>query len=381
MAFYPPQASCQELVLTANVQLDYPYSANTGNVIVTDMIDVSSTNPNLNIFLPDSTLTGPGFSVTFNNVGTNSFNVVLNDRVTVLTAIVQGAVLTVYLYSNSNANGNWRVIPFGSGVNAISSLNLTSTDSSVIVTNGSITPPGGTINVGLPAGLLSLITTLTASIPGIVSVSKTNNQLVWKVLSLNGGSNITITNPDGSTGNPVVNLNNNISVAQMTAGNVIINNDLITNTDANGVLNITSNGSTSSLNLNSVLVDVGGNMSNINNLTINGKFQSPNVAKAWCRFSNTSGTISTISVFNVSQITYNSGNHQYTIAFISPMGNTNYSVFISCAANNSTSPLQTRIGYDVIRQLDSVVIILTDSSGEILQDAPEGVSVMIFSLT
>ncbi len=378
MAFYPPQASCQELTLITNVQLDYPYSANTNNVIVTDMIDVSATIANLNIFLPNSTLTGLGFSVTFNNVGTNSFNVVLNDKVTVLTTIAQGDVITIYLYSNHNANGDWRIIPFGSGVNAISTLNLASSDNSVIVTNGEITPPGGNINVSLPT-IISKTQTLSSTGSGIVTMNP-NNSSPWGVTTLNNGSNITIINADASTGSPTISLNNAVSIAQISAGNITIGNNLITNTDANSGLNITSNGTNSFLNLNSVLINPNGNVSGINNLTVDGTFKSDNTAKSWCRFTNTSGVIAVVSNYNVSGVTYNSTTKQYIINFSIPMANTNYCVFINCANNNSTPPLQIRIGYDVLKQLESVSIVLTDASGEILQDIPEGVSVIIFSL-
>lgn len=379
MAFYPSQGTCQEINLTANIQLDYPYSANTNNVTVTDVIDVSATALNLNIFLPDATLTSNGFSITFNNVGSNTFNIVLNDRVTTLTTIAQGAVVAIYLYDNSTINGSWRIIPFGGGTNAISALTLTSSDNSIIVTNGVITPPGGTIGVELPT-IISSIQSLTNYVPGIVVVNP-NNPLSWGVVALNSGSNITINNPDGSTGDPVIDLNDTITLTQITAGNIVINNDLITNTDSGGVLSITSNGTNSVLNLNSVLVDTQGDISGVNNLTIDGTFKSPNTAKAWCRFSNTSGSLATLASYGISGITYNSTNYQYTINFTAPMGNVNYGVFITCANNNSTPPLQTRLGYDVIRQTTSVTIVLTDSSGEILPDIPEGVSVMIFSLS
>lgn len=378
MAFYPSQGTCQEINLTANIQLDYPYSANTNNVTVTDVIDVSATALNLNIFLPDATLTSNGFSITFNNVGSNTFNIVLNDRLTTLTTIAQGAVVAIYLYDNSTINGSWRIIPFGGGTNAISALTLTSSDNSIIVTNGVITPPGGTIGVELPT-IISSIQSLTNYVPGIVVVNL-NNPLSWGVVALNSGSNITINNPDGSTGDPVIDLNDTITLTQITAGNIVINNDLITNTDSGGVLSITSNGTNSVLNLNSVLVDTQGDISGVNNLTIDGIFKSPNTAKAWCRFSNTSGSLATLASYGISGITYNSTNYQYTINFTTPMGNVNYGVFITCANNNSTPPLQTRLGYDVIRQTTSVTIVLTDSSGEILPDIPEGVSVMIFSL-
>ena len=378
MAFYPSQGTCQEIHLTANIQLDYPYSANINNVTVTDVIDVSATAPNLNIFLPDATLTSNGFSITFNNVGSNVFNIVLNDGITTLTTIAQGAVLAIYLYDNSTINGSWRIIPFGGGTNAISTLNLTSSDNSITVTNGLITPPGGAIDVELPT-IISSIQSLANYVPGIVVVNP-NNLLSWGVVALNNGSNITINNSDGSTGDPVIDLNDTITLTQITVGNVVINNNLITTTDSGGVLSITSNGTNSTLNLNSVLIDTQGDVSGINNLTVDGIFKSPNTAKAWCRFSNTSGSLATLASYGISGITYNSVNYQYTINFTTPMGNVNYGVFITCANNNSTPPLQTRLGYDVIRQTTSVTIVLTDSSGEILPDIPEGVSVMIFSL-
>ena len=154
---------------------------------------------------------------------------------------------------------------------------------------------------------------------------------------------------------------------------------MISNVDENGVLNITSNGSASVINLNSAIIDVLGNLT-VNNLVVEGSFSSPNMAKAWCRFTNTSGLINLTSGFNVSGVTYNNTNNQYTISFTNQMGNENYVVLITCSNNNSTPPLQTRIGYDVVRQLESVVIVLSDASGEILQDIPEGVSIMIFSL-
>ena len=377
MAFYPPSGTCQELTMTTNVQLDYPYSSNVNNVTVTDMIDVSATIVNLSVFLPNSTLTNPGFSITFNNVGLNAFNVVLNDTITTLLTINAGQVITIYLYGNTNPNGLWRIIPFGGGVNAISNLDVTSDDNSIVVLNGQITPPGGVVDISLPA-IVSTIQALGNYIPGLVVINQAN-ELPWGVVSLNNGTNIVIANPNGEMGDPVIDLNENINIAQAIIGNIIITNDLISNIDENSVLSITSNGSASVINLNSVIIDISGSLT-VNNLSVEGSFSSPNVAKAWCRFTNTSGLINLTSGFNVSNVTYDNTNNQYTIIFTNQMGNENYVVFITCSNNNSTPPLQTRIGYDVVRQQGSVVIVLTDASGEILQDIPEGVSVIIFSL-
>lgn len=376
MAFFPSIDSCVKITLTTNIQLDYPYSANTANVTVADMMEVSASVGNLNIFLPDSTQTTPGFSITFNNIGANSFNILLNDQATLLTTIAVGKVITIYLDDTTTTNGSWGIIPFGGGVNGISELALKSSDNSITVTGSPVSPPSGTLDIKLP-GLISAISELANGTPGILALDPETNS--WSLISLVNGSNIVITNPSGVGGNPTISLGTVIVVNQITAGNIIINNDLITNTDSGGVLSIVSNGTNSALNLNSVLVDTEGNITGINNLTIEGIFKSVNTAKAWCRFSNTSGTIAVSSSCNVSGVTYNNSNSQYVITFTSPMGNLNYGVFISCANNNSTPPLAPRMGYDIVRQLNSVTIVLTDSSGEMLPDIPEGVSVMIFS--
>lgn len=83
------------------------------------MMEVSASIGNLNIFLPDSTQTTPGFSITFNNIGANSFNIVLNDQETLLTSIAVGKVITIYLDDTTTSNGSWGIIPFGGGVRYI----------------------------------------------------------------------------------------------------------------------------------------------------------------------------------------------------------------------------------------------------------------------
>ena len=80
-------------------------------------------------------------------------------------------------------------------------------------------------------------------------------------------------------------------------------------------------------------------------------------------------------------VVYNSSSNQYTINFIKPMGTTEYGVTINCSNNNSQSPLTPRIGQDIIRTTTSVTIVLINSSGEMLTDFPEGVTVTVYSLT
>lgn len=384
MAFYPPSANCKQLIMNANVQLDYPYSPEINVVTVADIIDVSATAINLKIILPNSQATGTGFSITFNNFGAHNINLVLYDGATVLTELEAGKIISIYLFNNDTTNGNWRVINCGNGISAIANITLESPDDSIIITDGVIEPPNGIVKLTLPTFLSSIteiskigngLTTLSTPVPG--------GEQTWGISKIQEGVNITIENGDALLVNsPItVSLNKTIAVETATIGNILIENSSISSIIDNDTFNIYSKGVSSKLNLNTVHIDINGNISNINNLTVSGSLHMPNVPKAWCRFNNTSGEIETQSKFNVSTVIHNPSFNQYTISFIIPMGNLNYSVFINCANNNSTPPLETRIGYDIIKQLDHVVIVLTDSSGEMLPDIPEGVSVMIYSLT
>ena len=367
--------------MDTDIQLDYPYSINTSNTTIASFMDLSATTAGLYLILPDSTNTNTGLVINFNNVGVNPIDIVLNDGVTLLFTIDVGAITSIYLCDNTTSNGSWRIAPFGNGVSAISNFTLQSTANSIDVTNGNITPPGGVIDIELPT-FLSSINSLTDLIPGVVVVNATA-PTPWYVTYIVGDSNITVTNSDGSNfGEPIViALDSSVNITQLTVGNIVISGDLKTNTDPDEVLSITSNGSNSVVNINGVTIDTSRNISGLNNLVVEGALSSPFISKAWCRFSNTSGVIAEISYCNVSSVTYDAITFQYTINFTAPMGNIDYGVTITCSNNNSTPPLQTRIGYDIIRQLDSVVIVLSDASGEMLADIPEGVTVTIFSLT
>lgn len=379
MAYYPPNGSAKELIMDADVQLDYPYSSSTSNFIVADIIEVLAAESNLKIILPDATESGPGFTITFNNIGVDPVNVVLFDKTTSLTTLAPADIKTVYISDSTTSNGVWRVLAPAGGSNGINNLAVTSSDSSITVLGSPLTNPGGTINLKLPT-VIGKITDLTSFIPGIVLINQGETN-PWSIGILAGGANITVENGDGSdVGAPIiVKLDNNINVSEVTSGNIVINNNTISNSDVNGTVNLTSNGTTSNVNINGVQVDKNRNITNINSISITGIFSSPNTAKAWCRFTNTTGSIVMTANYNVSGVVLDTNNNQYTISFTTPLTTTEYAVGITCANNNSTSPLQTRIGYDIIKTVNHVVIVLADVSGEMLADLPEGVSVTIYS--
>lgn len=380
MAYFPSVNNCKQLTINSDTQLDYPYSVTEGNVAVTDIFDITVTAPNIKVFLPDASETTPGFSVTFNNVGTNDFSVVLYDKTTVLNVVSVGEFKTFYVYDVTTSNGSWRIIKTGDGQSGISNLIVKSTDDSVNITGSPVTNPGGEIDLILD-NLISKLKTLSNTEPGVLLFDR-NKANIWSAGSIVGDNNITVENYDGSAGSLIiVKLDSNIALTEITSGNIKINGNTITNTNINNDLSVISNGSTSKVNVNGLLIDKNRNLTNINDLSILGSFFAPNMPKSWCRFNNTSGTISVTAKFNVDTVVYNSSNNQYTINFIKPMGTNEYGVEISCSNNNSQSPLIPRIGHDIIRNTTSVTIVLVNSSGEMLTDFPEGVTVTVYSLT
>jgi hypothetical protein len=380
MAYFPSVNNCKQLTINADTQLDYPYSVTPGNVEVTDIIDITVTAQNIKVFLPDASETTPGFAITFNNVGTNAFDIVLHDKVTVLNTVGVGEFKTFYVYDVSTSNGNWRIINAGDGQSGITNLVVKSTNSSVNINGSPVTNPGGEVDLTLD-NLIAKLKTLSNIEPGVLLFDR-NKTDIWSSGSIVGDNNITVENYDGSAGSLItVKLDTNITLTQVISGNIKINGNTITNTNVNNDLSFTSNGVTSKANINGVLIDKNRNLTNINDIIALGSFISPNIAKSWCRFNNTSGSISVTAKFNVDTVVYNSSNNQYTINFIKPMGTTEYGVQINCSNNNSDAPLTPRIGQDIIRTTTSVTIVLINSSGEMLSDFPEGVTVVIYSLT
>jgi hypothetical protein len=373
------QSSYQLINLTSDIVLTWPFSF-LSPPTVADINDISPNQAGWTIAMPDATLAPVGQNVVFNNVSAFSFQIVANDLITVIATITAGEVATLYLYDNTTVpatNGLWRVIPFGGGTNAITALTAQSTNSSVTITNGVITPPGGVINFQLPTSLTNLNTTISsigfAVITGL-------SPLTWTTVDFLSDSNISITHPDGTTGNPVVSLASTIGpITSLIVGNLTLSGDIITNNTTNGNIQLSTNG-TGQVQINGVSTDINGNLTGINNLTVNGTFNNPFTPKAWGVFTDTIFGTSNLIVIqtqaNVASITGGAGT--YTINFTTPMSSINYGVFITLGSTGGSLPFISN-AYWIVRQTTSVTIIVTDASGELVLSAPYGVSVMIMS--
>jgi len=368
----------QEINLTANITLQWTFTFGSADVISR----INDINPNANgytITLPPANAGAVplGQDVLFNNISTYSFSV-LDNAGNVLQLIAAGKVYYFYLYDTTTAAGQWRVTLFGSGTSAITALTAQSSDNSITITNGNLTPPGGTINFQLPTSLYNLNNSVS-SIGFPVLTGKSPK--TWGSVTFTGGTNISITNPtgvnNGSAANPIFDLDTTITgLDSITVGNVTISGDNILNTNDGQDLTITTDGTANIVFNKYVKIDSSGN------LIVNGGFNNPFTPKAWCIFTDTgpSNTINIQSNSNVSSVTRTSAG-TYQINFTTAMNIENYAVFFSLG-NTGTIPRAAgtpSTAFWLTRNETYVTISVVDASGTPVATNQYGTAVLIMS--
>jgi hypothetical protein len=363
------QSTYQSINLITDIVLTWPFSF-TGTMVVLDINDINASQDGWTIALPDATLAENGQNFIFNNISGFTFEIVANDAITVLATVTAGQVIQMYLIDSTTSNGTWRVIT-PPNTNGITQLTAQSSDSTITITNGTVTPPTGTINFQLPTSLANLLGVSSTAFLVVAS----NSPLTFETTQLVGGTNITINDGTGLSGNVIIDLNSVISgISSLGVGSIVLTGtSIITNEDTNGNIQLSTNG-TGKVQINGVSIDTEGNITGINN------FVAP---QAFCVFTDTligpdnSNNIIVIGAqSNVLSVTGAAGT--YTITWLNAMPTANYGVFITLGTNGTTLPFISN-AYFTIRTTTSLTIQITDASGSQVLAAPYGVSVMIVS--
>src|SRR5580765_69532 len=108
--------------LATNIQLDWPFEALDGALVVADKIDVIA-NAGCTITMPDATLVSVGEDVLWNNVGAAAFTVYDYAGNVIIT--VQPAIQWyTYLVDNSTQAGTWHITQFGAGTSTANAASL-----------------------------------------------------------------------------------------------------------------------------------------------------------------------------------------------------------------------------------------------------------------
>ena len=376
---YPAQVSYQLINLTANIVLSWPFSF-VGGPIAAGFNDVMPDMAGRTITLPDATLASQGTDVIFNNISIYTFDILKNDS-TLLLSVVPGQIVDFKLYDSTTAAGLWRIIPFGGGYNGITAFTAQSSDNSITIANGVVNPPGAMIDFQLPTSLFNLNNVVTTGGFPVITSASSPGPLTWGTRDLVAGDNITIDNPNGIGGDPVISLSSSLAaLVSIEVGNFTITGSIL---DANGVnsdLSFSTNG-TGKLNFNGVLVDTSNNISNVNNLSVSGFFNNPLTPKAWCIFTDTIvGPSNLIVIEEQSNITSISGAAgSYEIFFTTHMNSITYGILLSFGTAGGALPPVYR-GFWTARNLGSVVISIVDDSNQAVDSVPYGATIMIMSL-
>ncbi len=376
------QNSYRVINLDGNLKTSWATSFD-GGYLIQDINDVDANVTGATLFLPEVDIVNQGQSVVLNNISATDFEVSTSASAP-LTTIKAGEVYEFYLYDNTVSGGLWRVIPYGGGSNNINNVVLTSPDSSIVITNGNVTPPGGTVDFQLPESLFNLNNVATK---GLVTITG-DSPLTWLTRSILGGDNIVVTNGDGVTDNPIISLNNNITnVNSATLGNIKITGNII---DSNNNDMTIDTGSSDLTVTNNVIVKgnetingtltVNGNTIFDANVTINGVFNSPWNSTGFFSFTDNltppgNTIIITSKTPNIDSITGSAG--VYQVSFDPPFNNTNYVVTGMLKAEGGLTPPAAVLVVSTTQDVDKMTIQIYDSAMQPVVELPYGVSITI----
>jgi hypothetical protein len=255
------------LSITANTTLNWPTQfLDVGNV-VGGWTAISVNNSGYSITLPNATLASVGQSIVFINTSSSNFSFMIKDNGgTTLATISLGQAVTLLLRDTTTAAGSWLIFPFAQGMTAVTSVGATTSSAGLTIGGSPITSAGNLVFT-LASGLQA-VANLNAT--GIMVQSAIGPSIMTTV-SLVGGTNIDVTNGDGTLGNPTIDLSDTlVGLVSAQIGSLTISNNTVATTSGNVPIQITPNG-TGSILLGSGLtpptVTSTGNITNISTIS------------------------------------------------------------------------------------------------------------------
>jgi hypothetical protein len=195
---YPSSVSYLALSLTADTTLEWPLEANTSAPVAAAIIDVTPTGA-FAITMPDATLTAPGQTTLFNNLGPSTV-LVKNASGGTILSMLAGTQWSVYLASNTTAAGTWRTFQSGASTaqaqaSALAGFGLIATGSTL-----SVAEPvtGFNTNITLPAGARGAAYLWSGGLGTVSLTSASTLGNNWFVDIRNGGSGNLTVDPSSS---------------------------------------------------------------------------------------------------------------------------------------------------------------------------------------
>jgi hypothetical protein len=137
----PADLTYLALTISADIELVWPLEQQVGGtLVVADIMDITASNPGLNIDMPDARIVSPGTSVLFNNVGGQTVTIRDQAGATIIS-LASGTTWMVYLRDNTTEPGLWRTFQFGASVSVANAAALAGAGLKAI---------GATLNTRIP---------------------------------------------------------------------------------------------------------------------------------------------------------------------------------------------------------------------------------------
>lgn len=137
----PADLTYLSLTINVSVELVWPLEQQVGgSLVVADIIDLSASNPGLNVDMPDARLVSQGTSVLFNNVGAQTVTIRDQAGATIIS-LTSGTAWLIYLRDNTTEAGLWRTFQFGASVSVANAAALAGAGLKAI---------GATLNTRIP---------------------------------------------------------------------------------------------------------------------------------------------------------------------------------------------------------------------------------------
>jgi microcystin-dependent protein len=206
----PANVSYKAYTLNKSIELVWPSSFTNNPNVAAALMNLQAEAEGLHMILPSARDVSVGQNIMMFNVGKHTIEIRKCGGEKLLELKPTHSVY-IYLTDNKTEGGVWSQIPFGVGNTVVSYVGAKSDDDKVLAVEGSPIETQGTFSFKV-ADLLKNFVKITGNGFAILK------QGTWITRALQGGNQITVTNPDGQNGNPTVALNDPLTVNQLTAG-------------------------------------------------------------------------------------------------------------------------------------------------------------------
>lgn len=196
----PTDVAYRSVTLVANTQLQWPINGTTTTDVAARIMQVSASSGGLELRMPPANQTSVGNDALIRNTGANSFTVTDYEGGNTIITVATGETKYIYVTDNSDEEGTWGNIAFGTGSSSADAATLAGYGLLAVST---------TLNQSHPITTFSTNTTADATFRaqtyiwtgGAGTLSLTAAATLgdnWFMLIRNGGSGNLAIDPNGS---------------------------------------------------------------------------------------------------------------------------------------------------------------------------------------